>query len=901
MEAAAALTLCSHARLAFSLRTAWGERERSQGITSWESPPVFALDDWLEQMWLEAGDRMLLTAEQEHLLWQQLIECEAEELLDVAATAVTAAEAWRLAHAWQLDHAALDQGASEEAAAFSRWYAALCRRCEREGWITHAQLPAAVGALAARGALALPRQLRLAGFVAEDTPPAVQALWAALERAGCRLQPLASSFPAVQVRLAPPAANSETGLARAAAWARQQLERKDAQESGAPVGVIVPDLAQRRSQVEQVFLHAFHPDRVPWDASPRAFHLSVGPPLREAPVVAAALAFVEFYAATWRRPTRMRVGVAAGDRLQQEAAVPLLTPEPIELAPLLATIRSPFLAAASSEANARARLEQKMRSTSRSAWLWPDVLALCAQTCPALERALIRARALPIPEQASHQGWVEFYGKLWHALGWPGERPPDSADWQTLHAWERVLDDFGRLDQLTPRRLEGALSTSGRPLPGTDARPQPDRTEGGSGEKWPCHPAPISASVALARLRHAAARLFQPQAAPAPVQVLGWLEASGLNFTALWVCGLTDETLPAAPRPNPFLPLALQRSLGLPHASLEIQSAFAQRLWDRLRRSSPLVIASHPHRAGDGHEFRPSPLLAGCAPWDGSPPPDPQIPPPLLESLLDAQAPPPGTAELHGGTDLLRDQSACPFRAFAHHRLHASSPPTLEPGIAATTRGTLLHRVLRDLFRELPVGPPVAGDSLRSCIAALAARAVQDLPGLRGRPALADLERRRLTATVFAWCRDVESTRPPFRVLATEEKSGPVPFAGLDFDLRRDRVDELNSGGRVLLDYKSGRAEKSWWDGDRPEQPQVPLYLLTDPDPSSVTAVAFAQVRTGAMKLIQLDRPPETAWRRALEALAAEYLAGFAAVQPRDDGACARCDLHPLCRIYERA
>ncbi|MGH9487680.1 MAG: hypothetical protein ACRD04_08845 [Terriglobales bacterium] len=61
------------------------------------------------------------------------------------------------------------------------------------------------------------------------------------------------------------------------------------------------------------------------------------------------------------------------------------------------------------------------------------------------------------------------------------------------------------------------------------------------------------------------------------------------------------------------------------------------------------------------------------------------------------------------------------------------------------------------------------------------------------------------------------------------------------------------------------------------------VYLLTDPDPSSVTAVAFAQTRAGATKLIQLDRPPETAWRRALEALAAEYLAGFAAVQPRDD------------------
>ena len=37
------------------------------------------------------------------------------------------------------------------------------------------------------------------------------------------------------------------------------------------------------------------------------------------------------------------------------------------------------------------------------------------------------------------------------------------------------------------RQLGDALSASGRPLPGIEARPQPDQREGGSGERWPRH------------------------------------------------------------------------------------------------------------------------------------------------------------------------------------------------------------------------------------------------------------------------------------------------------------------------------------------------------------------------------------------------------------------------------
>jgi hypothetical protein len=42
------------------------------------------------------------------------------------------------------------------------------------------------------------------------------------------------------------------------------------------------------------------------------------------------------------------------------------------------------------------------------------------------------------------------------------------------------------------RQLGDAQSASGRPLPGIEARPQPDQREGGASKRWPSHRPPLS-------------------------------------------------------------------------------------------------------------------------------------------------------------------------------------------------------------------------------------------------------------------------------------------------------------------------------------------------------------------------------------------------------------------------
>ncbi len=105
------------------------------------------------------------------------------------------------------------------------------------------------------------------------------------------------------------------------------------------------------------------------------------------------------------------------------------------------------------------------------------------------------------------------------------------------------------------------------------------------------------------------------------------------------------------------------------------------------------------------------------------------------------------------------------------------------------------------------------------------------------------------------------------------------------------------------------------------DEPQLPLYLCFAERGAS--ALAFAQVRAGEMKFVGLAETagrmaglpsPTTAnrrsgtqpdwsaqlafWRRELERLAEDYLAGRAGADPKKGAAtCRECKLQSFCRI----
>jgi inactivated superfamily I helicase len=63
----------------------------------------------------------------------------------------------------------------------------------------------------------------------------------------------------------------------------------------------------------------------------------------------------------------------------------------------------------------------------------------------------------------------------------------------------------------------------------------------------------ISYAEAFSTLVHMAGeRIFQPKTPEVPVQVMGLLEAAGLEFDGLWITGLHDAAWPDKPPRIPF-------------------------------------------------------------------------------------------------------------------------------------------------------------------------------------------------------------------------------------------------------------------------------------------------------------------------------------------------------------
>ena len=419
--------------------------------------------------------------------------------------------------------------------------------------------------------------------------------------------------------------------------------------------------------------------------------------------------------------------------------------------------------------------------------------------------------------------------------------------------------------------------------------------------------------TAFAVLRRLCAdTLFQPESPEAPIQVLGMLEAAGMRFDCLWVSGLTDEAWPQPVRPNPFLPVALQKKAGIPQASAEASLELDRRRTAEWRAAAAEVVLSWPEKEAD-RDLAPSPLILGVEKGELALPAYPRYRDLLFdarktEALEDSKGPPVAKPEVRGGTRVLSDQAACPFRAFARHRLNAQALEEPAPGLDARDRGKLMHELMKEIWAQLKDSSSLKSD-LAPVISRAADAAIRAI-GLEGR--FAELERARLAKLAREWL-DEEEKRSPFKIAFLEEKRS-MKIGGLELSGRIDRMDRLPDGSHVLIDYKTGNVNTRVWEAPRPEDPQLPLYAVSSSE--QISAVAFARLKTGEMRFLGVSKGPDVLpgvrparswpdllaeWKREAESLGAAFAAGEARVDPKDDLAtCRLCELQTLCRVYEK-
>ncbi len=871
---AGATVVTSGERLARALRLAHGEARHAAGARVWERPEVLTYGAFIETLYAAAADAALsrgrplprrISSAAAEGRWEEAVRASdaGNALLQPAATAREAARSWELAVAYRLPLERVADG-DEDARAFAGWSAHFTAASRVQGWLEDARLTDWLATQAREHALRLPARLLFTGF--DEFTPQQRELMQSLRAAGSTVDVLETGAVAASGACHRAEDDAEAEMRAAAAWARAHLER----EPAACIGIVARDLADCRAALARALDDALCPAAAAGEALPRPYDLSLGLPLDSYPVVHAALAALELLG---RRTAFTRVSQL---------------------------LRSPFLAGAESEREARARLELRLRErVSEEIGLkalrnFTGVLGSAPRLAGLLQSLQEKQAALPARQLPS--AWSRDFADALSRAGWPGERRLDSGEYQTVEALRELIGTLVHLD--------AALG-------------------------------PLPLGEALTRLKRLAAEhIFQPAGGDAPVQVLGLLETAGLAFDHLWVMGLSDDAWPASPRPAAFLPPRLQREFGLPHASASIELAFARRVTARLLASAPDVVVSSPRSRAD-EELRPSPLVAKLPPAEKPARHKVRAYREQLqaeharaaETYMDARAPALGAGEqARGGAYLLGAQSACPFKAFGSYRLHAR--PLEEPALGpdALERGNLMHTVLHAVWDELKDHAGLArrdaaarGELVARAAAAAVAERARDLPEVYT-PRVAELEGERLTRRVSAWL-ELEARRPPFTVLETEGEHR-IRIGPLDLRTYIDRIDALADGGKLLLDYKTGRVSLKSWLEQRPDDPQLPLYALGQRD--ALAAVSFACLKPGDTGFVGLSarpgmpegigvyaemrtRPADVPdweallayWERNLTALAEAYAGGDARVDPKRAQTCERCHLSTLCRIHE--
>ena len=891
--------ITGNSRLSRVLAGQYNQWRINQGDRQWPSPAIVSWNLWLDQLWetaslqgIEGSNRAVPGSRQVTSLWESILKNRhpRHKLLRPESLANPLRDTRRLVSEWQLgfNDPAWFSDDNENCTAFQHWNRAFESLCEKGRWLPAEDCPSLLCNALKDSRLSVSGSIDLLGF--DELSPARAALLAALAQCGvsiCKLSMASHRQAAVLWR----SKDSKTELQQMARWVRYWYE----QEPQASIAIVVPELQTRRPEIERQLVDILTPGGDIDGHQVQPWNISMGTPLARIPMIEAAFDLLKLLDKNFDIQDAGRV------------------------------LRSPWLRGAEDECNSRALLEKHLREK------YPRQLKLeqleyrsseirkhdhqrnelppeqhQPQPWNSPQLSIILRRLMRFGSESKGQrpasGWAEALDQLLAGLGWP--RNTDTQDkhshdenWQALQAWREALRELASLD----------ATTSG-----------------------------LKRKAAINQLKQICQeKIFQPQSPSARIQVLGLYEVSGLRFDHLWVVGLHNDTWPVSAKPNPFIPGALQRKANIPNSSPRRELEVAGIVTERLLETAADCVFSYPGQI-DGEEVLPSPLLNGLANIDDNDLPGWQgedwrsvvshADKPRLDPLRM-----PGTLNhdtARGGSSILKNQALCPFRAFASNRLGADGLETPADGISPMLHGSLIHSVLEYFWDETRTQAALLEldkERLAKRVRKHVNRVVEEEHGLMLRLAFRGVEADRLHCLAMDFMA-LDKTREPFEVVGFEQKIVP-DINGQPIRLYIDRIDRLSSGEDIIIDYKTGKVDPKKWFGERPEDPQLPLYAISAEKPPA--AVVFGIVRDDGCEykgvvtqggLLPGLPPKETKsnhylidagqqmpatiedWRQTLHDLMADFLAGEAAIDPKwglktcDNS---YCEMQSLCRVGE--
>ena len=869
--AAGTTVITANRRLANFIRAGFDTQMQDQGKSCWPSADVLPLASWLIRRWdhLQDHDYLptleLLSDYHCLLMWESIINQNTAGLLNVRAAAKQALQAWQLTQLWDLDWQQPEHG-HNDFVIWQQWAEQFHQYCQQRQCLDHSQLARMLTQAHQQQTIETPASLMLVGL--DEIPTQLACLLDEYSNSGCDVQINTPGIAESKIQSLG-LTDTHAEIQAIANWAKQTLTETPT----ARIACIVPNLPDLREQITRVFDQVFYPQsclRNQPEYQP-IYDLSAGQSLLTFPIIHCA----------W---LVLRLGQ---NKLNLSDAGVLL--------------RSPFIGDAEQETGNRANIDAVLHEYGADKIALSTLLQLTKTSkrfgfrtlSPQLHECLLRLQQTisNLPGKTNPSRWANIFAKQLSNISWPGSRSLDSHEYQVVQRLQQVFDEFAGLDNLL-------------------------------GE--------ITHSQALYQWQQLVQSIvFQFKISSPKIHILGALEAVGLHFDATWIMGLHDHAWPASIKPNPFIPLHLQRSANLPQSSAKRELAFTQQLTQRLVHSAPNVILSYPQTDGD-NPLRISPLLTEYETCQALPK-SLSISRQLygktqLEYIHDEQAPPLKSDEtIRGGSSIFKLQAACPFKAFASLRLKAQGLTEIQQGLDAIQRGNLIHRCLELIWQQLGDHETLLSfeeSSLHGLLAHVISNTLrefkqQDMAAIPNK--LLDLEQQRLQQLLIKWL-ELEKTRPAFKVIATEQRS-KIKVADLSVNVMIDRIDQVNNQN-IIVDYKTGNTSLHAWFGDRPDEPQLPLYCITSETP--VHGLLFAQVRADKLQfkgiLQQADLVPNATacdefnsddgeitwhqlqqdWYAVLNQLAHDYSQGVASVDPKDGyHTCQYCELSSLCRIGE--
>ena len=876
-----ALILCPSARLARSIQTDIASQQLQSGKSQWVSPNVQTLSQWLDTLIeedlltgqiTEAPPPYALSTLNEQLLWEEVITQSLKKnafgaLFDVSGLANAAMEANRYVMAWDLrlprEHLA------EEARQFIHWQRTFQQRCSELNMLESVRYLDWQLTQLAKSSVVFAGNIAFAGF--DQTAPQEKRLREILMQRGVQVGEYVTTTAQAALAQHVILQNQEAECRAAVAWAQQTLT----ENPKAKLAIVVPRLSEVRNQLADLLDDVFYPASVRPSLAEtvRHYNFSLGTPLAQQPVIQAALNLLR-----------------------------ILTSYQFQQADMSSLLLSPFWSASQQESDARARLDARMREKLPMQLTLAGFVAFAQKQHEDglnLSRLLANLNAATFVLTAKRMPpsqWVQTLTQLLDALNWPGERSVTSPEYQAMSAWQKALQQLARLDILRKT---------------------------------------LSASEAVHFMQQICTnQVFQAETECEPtIQILGIMEGLSAPVDAVWCMHMNDHIWPPPARPNSLLPAFVQRAAGVPNADNSVQAAFAATIHQRLLHSAQKIIFSSSQSEGDS-QLRASPLMKDIALVCEAQPLAETLAERLshlgdaIEHIDDHFAPAVQEGEhVSGGTGLLKAQAVCPAWAFYQYRLGAKALKTPAAGLDSMARGSLVHGVLEQFWRKRHFADlrDMSADDFSSALTQAVRYAIQDFAneGNVVSDALLELEHERLFKLVGDWLQFEKHHGVSFQIVACEAEK-KVQICGIEVTLKIDRIHQLEAGGLVFVDYKTGQVPKTKnWGEDRITEPQLPIYATffhTDTD--KVAGVYFGMVKIAehAFSGVAEDNFEEepakrkpafikdfsdwpnllTHWKTSIEAIALELKSGEAVVRFTDENELMYCEVTPLLRLPER-